>query len=213
METIAPHIQHLAIMAVPFLVGITCHEVAHGWVSYLLGDPTPKLAGRLTANPLRHLDPMGTLALMLTQTIGWAKPVPVDPRHYASPRRDMVLVALAGPAANLVVAFACALFFWGLGSLPVDWSSPQAAFWGRPLASIAMAGVSINVALAVFNLLPIPPLDGSKIVAWLLPPLLASQYLRWERFGFIAILILAMTGALSFVIRPALRLVQALLLA
>lgn len=178
MDELAATIQHLAIMAVPFLVGITCHEVAHGWVSYLLGDPTPRLAGRLTANPLRHLDPLGTLALVLTQAIGWAKPVPVDPRYYASPRRDMVLVALAGPAANLVVAFAFALLFWGLESLPVDWSTPQAAFWGRPLAGIALAGVSINVALAVFNLLPIPPLDGSKVVAWLLPPHLATQYLR-----------------------------------
>ncbi len=213
MEHLAATIQHLAIMAVPFLLGITCHELAHGWVSAKLGDPTPQLAGRLTFNPLRHLDPWGTLVLILTQTIGWAKPVPVDPRFYRHPRRDLVLVAAAGPAANILLALGFALFLWALGLLPIDWTAPRAAFWGRPLARIAAAGVSINVALAVFNLLPIPPLDGSKIVAWVLPPRIATAYLDLERYGAFAILLLALTGALSFIIRPVLRLAQAILLA
>lgn len=213
MEHLTATIQHLAVMAVPFLLGITCHELAHGWVSSRLGDPTPRLAGRLTLNPLRHLDLWGTLTLVLTQTIGWAKPVPIDPRHYRHPRRDLVLVAAAGPAANLLVALGFAALFWTLGMLPVDWSRPGAAFWGEPLARIAVAGVSINTALAVFNLLPIPPLDGSKIVAWLLPPRLGAAYLGLERYGFVLVLVLALTGALSLVIRPAVRLTQALLLA
>jgi len=204
--------QDLAILAVPFLLGITCHELAHGLVSHALGDPTPRRAGRLTLNPVRHLDPLGTLALVLTQTIGWAKPVPVDPSYYRHPRRDMVLVAAAGPAANMLVGLGFAALLWTLTRAPLNWDNPHVAFWAVPLVRITAAGVTINAALALFNLIPIPPLDGSKILAALLPPSLAGRYLRMERYGFLAILLLAVTGGLSLIIRPALHWVHEILL-
>jgi Zn-dependent protease len=192
----------MAILAVPMLMAITFHEVCHGYVAWLLGDPTAKRAGRLTLNPIKHLDPLGVLAFVLTQMIGWAKPVPVDQRYFRNPRSGMMLVAMAGPAANFSLAVLSALFIYGL-----DLIYPGAGpFWRHsvitPLAYMGDASVQVNLALGVFNLLPIPPLDGSNILAGLLPAELSYRYMRLGSMGFIIILILAATGLLGRILLP-----------
>lgn len=194
-------IQRLAILVPPILLAVTVHEMAHGWVAYRLGDPTAKMQGRLTFNPIRHLDPVGTIVFLLTQTIGWARPVPVDPRYFKSPRRDMIWVSLAGPGANILLAALSALvlretadFMQGI------WGSPL--YFARPLVYMAYVSVQINIGLAIFNLIPIPPLDGSKILIGLLPVRLALWYEQFERYGFILILILVFTGVTGRIIIP-----------
>lgn len=201
-------IQQISIIALPFFLGITCHEVAHGYVSYLLGDPTAKNAGRLTLNPLKHLDPMGTLVLVLTQLIGWAKPVPINPNYYQDYRRGILYVSLAGPMANFLLV----LLFAGLLKILVHLAqSPGSlayAYLLRPMINIAWAGVIINAILGTFNLLPIPPLDGSKVLACLLPGSWARQFMQWERYGFLILLGLAFSGILGKILRPVITLVQ-----
>ncbi|MGQ9498940.1 MAG: site-2 protease family protein [Dissulfurimicrobium sp.] len=193
-------IQRLAILVPPILLAITVHEMAHGWVAYRLGDPTARMQGRLTFNPIRHLDPVGTLVFFLTQTIGWARPVPVDPRYFKSPRRDMIWVSFAGPAANMLLAALSALFLRETaGFLQGRWSL---MYFARPLVYMAYVSVQINIGLAIFNLIPIPPLDGSKILIGLLPIRLAIWYEQFERYGFILILILVFTGVTGRIIIP-----------
>ncbi|HDQ41670.1 MAG TPA: site-2 protease family protein [Desulfonatronum sp.] len=212
MFDVATFVRELAIIAVPVLAAITFHELAHGYVAYLLGDPTAKNAGRLTLNPLKHLDPLGTLVLVLTRMIGWAKPVPVDPRYFADPKRGMMLVSVAGPACNFLLAMVFALlyhvliFSWGA----TGGQASMAMF--KPLVLMCQAGVVINLALGIFNLLPIPPLDGSKILAGLLPPNAAHGLLRLERYGFVIILVLALTGMIGKIIFPAIRYIGGFLL-
>lgn len=205
-------IQQISIMAIPFFLGITCHEVAHGYVSYLMGDPTAKLAGRLTLNPLKHLDPMGTLVLVLTQLIGWAKPVPINPNYYKDYRRGVLYVSLAGPMANFIVM----LFFVLILKILVYFSqTPSAVHYVyilRPMVNIALAGIIINAILGTFNLLPIPPLDGSKVLACLLPGAWVNQFMRLERYGFLILLLLAFTGVLGKILRPVITLVQTYLI-
>ncbi|MDY0275543.1 MAG: site-2 protease family protein [Desulfomicrobium sp.] len=205
-------IQQISIMAIPFFLGITCHEVAHGYVSYLMGDPTAKLAGRLTLNPLKHLDPMGTLVLVLTQLIGWAKPVPINPNYYKDYRRGVLYVSLAGPMANFIVM----LFFVLILKILVYFSqTPSAVHYVyilRPMVNIALAGIIINAILGTFNLLPIPPLDGSKVLACLLPGAWVNQFMRLERYGFLILLLLAFTGVLGQILRPVITLVQTYLI-
>lgn len=154
-------IQQIVLVAPGFLLAITVHEFTHGYIAYKLGDPTAKMAGRLTFNPISHLDPIGTIVLVVTQMIGWAKPVPVDPRYFASPRMDMLWVSLGGPAANLVTATILAVvlhfMFFVVGGQPLGQAS---AFILKPLSQILFQGVVINVVLAIFNVIPVPPLDG-----------------------------------------------------
>ncbi|MBU1231205.1 MAG: site-2 protease family protein [Proteobacteria bacterium] len=185
LESLPDQIVRISILAVPLLLGLTCHELAHGVVALALGDPTAKLAGRLTMNPLRHLDPMGAIAFLLAN-IGWAKPVPVNPGYFKRPRQDMMLVALAGPGANFLLAAAFALAFHLL--LPQLLRHPELRSLLQPLVLISEAGVVVNLMLAFFNLLPIPPLDGSNILAWLLPTRLAQSYLALGRYGFLLLL-------------------------
>jgi len=196
-------IQEIALLLVPVLMGVTFHEVAHGYVANWLGDPTAKLAGRLTFNPVKHLDPIGALAFLLTRMIGWAKPVPVNPRYFRDPARGMMLVALAGPAMNvlLAVGFALAIRLIEYAAIGV---APDTAVYRTlaPLAYICAAGVQVNLALAAFNLLPIPPLDGSNVLAAFLPPPLADKYMSFGRWGFFALLLLAVTGILGRLIMP-----------
>ena len=208
MFDISQTLYHFSIIALPFFLGITCHEVAHGYVSYLLGDPTAKLAGRLTLNPLKHLDPMGTLVLVLTQMIGWAKPVPINPAYYKDYRRGILYVSLAGPVANFCVMLFFAVLLKILVIVAQNPGAEALEYILRPMINIAVAGIFINAILGTFNLLPIPPLDGSKILATLLPGHLAARFMQLERYGFIILLLLAFTGGLGMILSPVSAFVQ-----
>ncbi len=193
--------QRIAILTPPVLMAVTVHELAHGWVAWKLGDPTAKDAGRLTLNPIKHLDFVGTLVFFITRTIGWAKPVPVNPAYFRDPRRDMIWVSLAGPASNIILAIISAILLRAtLGPLSM-WES-SASYILKPLLFMAYASIQINLGLAVFNLIPIPPLDGSKVLMGLLPRNLAIQYGALEQYGFILILLLVFTGATGAIIIP-----------
>ena len=196
----------LIIQAPPLLFALTMHELAHGYIAYRLGDPTAKEAGRLTMNPLKHLDPLGVIAFIIMK-IGWAKPVPVDPRYFRNPRKDMLTVALAGPAANELLAIASAVLVQFLVRFQF---LPFAVL--QPLAHMLVASVWINLMLAVFNLLPIPPLDGSKILMGLLPPQAAYSYAKLEPFGFLLVIGLFYTGVIGWLIMPIIRFSNNLLL-
>ena len=163
----------LLLWAPAILFALTVHEYAHGWVADKLGDPTARYAGRLTLNPLSHLDPLGTIMLFLVH-FGWAKPVPVDPSFLRNPKRDMMWISLAGPTANVASA---ALLGWGIRLLV------GIGLTSDSLLVILQYGVFINLVLAVFNLIPIPPLDGSKILMGLLPPEQAFRFQQLERKG------------------------------
>jgi Zn-dependent protease len=183
-------IAKISIMLVPALFAVMLHEVAHGYVAARFGDPTARLLGRLTLNPLRHLDPIGTLALMFFG-FGWAKPVPVNFRNLHHPRRDMIWVALAGPLTNFTLALASALLLRGLGGFPSNaFGATALGPYLQPVALMAGFSLYINIILAVFNLVPIPPLDGGRILSGLLPKQQADFLSRIEPFGFMIILFL-----------------------
>ncbi|WP_456433828.1 site-2 protease family protein [Thermosulfuriphilus sp.] len=205
----------IVLLILPILAAVTVHELAHGYVAYRLGDPTAKKMGRLTLNPFKHLDLLGALVFFLTQAIGWAKPIPVDPRYFRNPRQGMIWVSLAGPGANLLLAVALAAVLrlgpviYGLFSAV---SAPLAAAILKPLFLMAYLAVQINIGLAVFNLLPVPPLDGSKILYGLLPFNLARRYAYLEPVGFVIILALVFTGIIDKIILPPIIWLSALLL-
>jgi Zn-dependent protease len=195
-------IQKIAIYAVPVMFAITLHEAAHGYAALRCGDSTARLAGRLSLNPLRHIDPVGTLlvpglTLLLGGLLfGWAKPVPVNFNRLNNPRRDMVWVAVAGPAANLLMAI-----FWGL---MLKWSAGGGlGDYSLPLLEMAKAGIMINAVLMALNLLPLPPLDGGRIAVGLLPDSIAYPLSRIEPYGLFVMLALLATGLLSAVLNPA----------
>lgn len=171
--------RELILSAPAILFALTIHELAHGWVAWRLGDPTAKMMGRLTFNPLKHLDPIGTIALFLFR-FGWAKPVPIDPSHFRNPSRDFALSALAGPAANLLTALVAGLILRALHLTGIA----GAEF---PVLLIRYF-VLFNLILCFFNLIPIPPLDGSRLVYYLLPPDLAAKYAQLERYGFMILI-------------------------
>jgi Zn-dependent protease len=195
-------IQEIALVAPGFLLAITVHEFTHGYVAYKLGDPTAKAAGRLTFNPISHLDLVGTIVLVLTRTIGWAKPVPVDPRYLRNPRKDMLWISLGGPAANLVTAAVLSVVLHLLVVLTGGQVGQVGAFFLGPLAGIILRGIQINVVLAIFNIIPVPPLDGAKILEGLLPRKQAYQFSQLEPYGFIILVVLIFSGALNYVIFP-----------
>ncbi|PPD48838.1 MAG: site-2 protease family protein [Methylobacter sp.] len=193
--------QRIIVWALPVIFAITGHEAAHGWVAKKCGDNTADMLGRLTLNPLKHIDPLGTLILpgllLLTGTgfiFGWAKPVPVNGRYFKKPIRDMAFVAAAGPGANLLMALAWAL----LARLGVTIAVEAVSM---PLIYMGIAGISINISLMLINLLPIPPLDGSRIMTALLPYRLAIQYNQLERYGFIILLVLLYTEVLGAILQ------------
>ncbi len=205
-------ISQLIIMAPPLLLALTLHEYAHGYVAYRLGDTTARDAGRLTLNPLSHLDPIGTIAFFFIK-FGWAKPVPVNPRYFKNPRKDMLWVALAGPVTNLLLAISSAIFLKALiGTAALIPNSMMFEAILVPLFNMLVASVWINLVLCIFNFLPIPPLDGSRILTGLLPEDLARTYASFERYGFIVILILAFSGVLGTIIFPVIRFANNLLL-
>jgi Zn-dependent protease len=202
----------LVILAPPLLFALTLHELAHGFVAFHLGDPTARDAGRLSLNPLKHLDPLGTIAFFFIK-IGWAKPVPVNPSYFRNPKKDMLWVALAGPLTNLVLAIASAILTKGIWALAtvLPYSAAAEAIL-VPINSMLIASVWINLVLCIFNFLPIPPLDGSRILTGILPDHLALSYMKIERFGFVLILVLAFSGVLSKVIIPIISFANSLLL-
>ena len=201
---LAEKLNRVLISAVPLLLGIICHEVAHGFVAWRCGDPTAKLLGRLTLNPKVHIDPMGLMMFVLTAmlfpfALGWAKPVPVDTRRLRNPRRDMALVAAAGPATNFILAvlfMACFLF------TAVIFDEYQASTVYIFFYDMLQAGVFINLLLAFFNLIPIPPMDGSRLVSMALPYEAARKYNELERFGMIIIVAFLATGLFGKIIMP-----------
>lgn len=202
---ISSYIQEIALLAVPVLFSITFHEVSHGYAAFRLGDPTARNAGRLTLNPISHIDPVGLLVLVVTRMIGWAKPVPVDPRYFKNPRQDMMWVSLAGPASNLLLAVVFAVISRMVPPIA------QLSFL-YPLAIMLQFMIVINVGLAVFNLIPIPPLDGSHILQGLLPYEMARSYSKIEPYGFIILLVLVFTRTVNVVIFPVIDFITGLLM-
>lgn len=202
MSSITDIAYTIAVWAPPILFAITLHEAAHGWVANKLGDPTAKNLGRITINPIKHIDPVGTvvvplfLAMVSPFVLGWAKPVPVEPRYFKSPLLDMGLVAVAGPVSNFFMACFWAIFIQ-LVTMLLE-RSDLLVF----LAEMGKNGIIINIVLMVLNLLPIPPLDGGRVVAGILPPNLAMPFMQLERFGMVIILLLLVSGILGKILWP-----------
>ncbi|MBF0385245.1 MAG: site-2 protease family protein [Candidatus Omnitrophica bacterium] len=202
-----PILEFIFIVIIVFFA-VVLHECAHGFVAFKLGDPTAKLAGRLTLNPLKHIDPFGTVILPFSLLLlrflghnvfifGWAKPVPVNFFRLRRPKRDMILVSLAGPLANISLAFMFALLL--------------KIFPGREGFEILASGVYVNLLLAVFNLMPVPPLDGSRLIMGILPDRLAISFARLERYGILIVLVLVYLGLFDAVVYPLISLLAGLL--
>jgi Zn-dependent protease len=212
MPSVPELVQTLAVWALPVLFAITLHEVAHGWAARALGDNTAAMMGRLTLNPIKHIDPVGTILMPVLFLLlpgnflfGWAKPVPVSARNLRHPRRDMALVAAAGPLANLAMAFG-----WGLLLKLALMQGATEGLW-LGLRLMANAGIVINLVLMALNLLPLPPLDGGRVLAGLVPPVWSARLDRIEPYGFMIIIVLLATGLLGPLIRPLMGAGQALL--
>jgi Zn-dependent protease len=206
-------IQTITVYALPVIFAITLHEAAHGYIARLFGDPTATLAGRVTLNPLKHIDPVGTILvpigmLLMSKLLGgppllfgWAKPVPVDFGRLNRPKKDMLWVALAGPVSNLLMAIA-----WAIGLRLMFEGGTHDGFWFE----MALVGIQINLVLMALNLFPLPPLDGGRVVFSLLPNRLAWQYGRLEPYGMLIVIVLLATGSLWVVLGPVVQLGEAI---
>ncbi len=208
---LATVVRQLLISALPILIAITFHEASHGFVAYKLGDPTAKFTGRLTLNPFAHIDLFGTILLPLMLIVltngrfvfGYAKPVPINPMNFSNPRKGMAISAAAGPITNIVLAvFSVLVLKFVLPPLAAVSPVLVGERILQPLMMIFSSSVIINVVLASFNMIPIPPLDGGRVLVGLLPSKQARSYSRIERFGFIIVLILIYTGMASYFITP-----------
>ena len=205
-----PDFQTLIIYIIPLLFAITLHEAAHGWVASKLGDHTARMMGRVTLNPIKHVDPVGTILVPLTLLLmpgvgfifGWAKPVPINFRALRSQKSGMIWVALAGPGANFLMAIGWLIL--AIISLKLELFI---------LYSMARVGIFLNILLAVFNLLPIPPLDGSRVISALLPGPLAYKYGQFEQYGFLILLGLMFIGGFQLFVLPIVAQIQLLFLA
>jgi len=214
--------QYVVVLIVPFLLAVTLHELAHGWVANRFGDGTAREAGRLTLNPLRHLDLLGSLVVPMMLFIthapflfGWAKPVPVSFARLHRPKQDMVWVALAGPAANLAIAVASGVVLRGLAILDPHIAQHAGGGSGSlilvPFYWMAFLSLRINVALAVFNCLPLPPLDGGRVLVGVLPMAAARRVARIEPYGFFIVIALLAAGIVPKLILPPIQFLTALL--
>jgi len=198
-------IMKIIVGVVPIIIAITFHEVAHGYVAYRLGDPTAKLLGRLTLDPLKHIDPVGTILVPLVLyavggiPFGWAKPVPIGVRNFKNPRRDMGLTGVAGPLTNLALAIVSAILLRFV-LVPLGSVIPEGVFLG--FLKLLYASVQINIILAAFNLIPVPPLDGSRVLAALVPRHIANRIDELERYGIIIVMILIFTGIFRYILGP-----------
>jgi len=195
-------IYNIAVWAIPVLFAITLHEVAHGWVANKLGDSTAKMLGRLTLNPLKHIDPIGTILIPLAMVImqvgfvfGYAKPVPVNMQNLKNPRRDMAIVAIAGPLANLVMAILWVFVY----KLATNISDVNIA---KGIMAMGQAGILINLVLFIFNLLPIPPLDGGRVLSAFVPPSVSNLLDKIEPYGFFIVIGLLYFGVLNTILNP-----------
>ncbi|NCN44395.1 MAG: site-2 protease family protein [Piscirickettsiaceae bacterium CG_4_9_14_3_um_filter_43_564] len=208
--------QKIAIWTLPVLMAITLHEAAHGWVASKLGDKTAQMLGRVTINPLKHIDPIGTLLVPIVLLIlggfvfGWAKAVPITPRNFKNPVRDMAWVAVAGPLSNLLMAIGWAMIAKFGYMVSVDGADSMSV--GAFLTYSGLAGVAINLVLMVLNLIPIPPLDGSRVLSALLPNALAYRYNQLESYGLFILLGLLLLGVLGPIISGPYQAIQGVLL-
>jgi Zn-dependent protease len=198
------------IALIVLLFSLTVHESAHAWTADRLGDPTARMLGRVSLNPIVHVDPVGTVLFPLIAAIsgvpliGWAKPVPVSVRQLSHPRRDYVLVAAAGPASNLVLALLAAVALRIVPVTPVTIGEPNVS---APIVALLTQLRQINVLLAVFNMIPIPPLDGGNVLAGLLPRFLAIPFAMMRPYGFLLLYLLMFTGVLTMLVVPPFRLI------
>jgi len=196
-------ISTLFVFVIPVIFAVTVHEVAHGWVASQFGDQTAKSMGRLTLNPLKHIDPVGTIvvpAIMYFTSgfiFGWAKPVPVDWRNLGHPRRDMAIVALAGPAANLLM-----LLFWAMSAKVIMLLGDDSNYLTQLLFIMCSIGITINIVLMILNLFPILPLDGGRVLTAMLPRDLAISFSRLEPYGLIILVVLLLSGILWKILLP-----------
>ncbi|MDR2340284.1 MAG: site-2 protease family protein [Deltaproteobacteria bacterium] len=200
----------LLLLIPPLLLALTVHEFSHACVAWLLGDNTAKNEGRLSLNPIRHLDPIGTLMILLSFLIGWAKPVPVNPGNFKHPRLGMSLVAAAGPAANLILVFLTALVFNFVVTGSLLWELPSS--FQEPIAKMIYLSFLLNIGLCVFNLLPIPPLDGFNVISGILPRSAVQFIYRYRMVGMLVLILLIFLGFVSKILMPIILFMQGHLL-
>jgi Zn-dependent protease len=195
-------IQKVVIIYPILLFSIIIHEMSHGWMAERFGDDTARVMGRLTFNPMPHIDVLGTVVLPIIGLwtgflFGWAKPVPVNPYRLNNPKRDMMWVGLAGPASNVLLALAAAFLMWFFRSYDIF-----PAWLASSVNTLSFIILEINIFLFIFNLIPVPPLDGSRVVTAILPPALAYRYASLENYGMVIVLLLFMTGIVTSVLSP-----------
>ena len=210
-------IRQIIISAIPILIAIILHEIAHGYVAYKLGDPTAKMMGRLTLNPIAHIDIFGTILMPVLLFIftngqfifGYAKPVPINPYNFKNPKRDMAISAAGGPAMNIIIALASVLLLkYAIAPAAMIAPADMTVRVLKPVTLMLWASVSFNIILAAFNLIPIPPLDGGRVLMGLLPHRQSAALGKLEPFGMIIVLALVATGVAGYIVMPLIHLFQ-----